>query len=131
MSRSGYSDDCEHLELYRGNVDRSLRSKRGQAFLGELAVALDAMPERKLIKHELIDSNGDCCAMGAVCKARGTDVSFVDPDDPERVAATVGIAKIMAAEIAFMNDEWSDNETPEQRWERMREWVGKNLQSVA
>lgn len=30
MSRSGYSDDCEYLDLYQANVDRALTGKRGQ-----------------------------------------------------------------------------------------------------
>jgi hypothetical protein len=33
MSRSGYSEDYEHMELYRANVDRTLAGKKGQAFL--------------------------------------------------------------------------------------------------
>ena len=33
MSRSQYSCDCEHLELYRASVDRALHGKRGQAFV--------------------------------------------------------------------------------------------------
>ena len=35
---------------------------------------------------------------------------------------------MMAAEIVFMNDEGSYlAETPEQRWTRMRKWVGEQL----
>lgn len=127
MSRSGYTDDCEYLALYRGNVERTLRGRRGQAFLRELAAALDAMPEKALIADALIDEQGDVCAMGAVCKARGMDASAIDYDSPDDVGKALGISRIMAAEIAYMNDEWVEDRTPERRWRRMREWVEKNL----
>jgi hypothetical protein len=46
MSRSGYSDDHSEWDLirWRGAVASAIRGKRGQAFLRELLVALDAMP---------------------------------------------------------------------------------------
>lgn len=44
MSRSGYVDDYEYLELYRASVERAIRGKRGQAFLRELAKVLDSVP---------------------------------------------------------------------------------------
>ncbi len=135
MSRSGYSDDCDYLELYRANVERTLGSKRGQAFLRELAEQMDAMPEKALIKHELINEAGGCCAIGVVCKSRHVDVNKIDDSDPRSVADAVGINHMMAAEIAYMNDEWGDgyddaSETPEARWTRMRKWVSENLVSI-
>jgi hypothetical protein len=33
----------------------------------------------------------------------------------------------MAAEIEFMNDDWSYSETPQKRWSRMRKWVEEQL----
>lgn len=47
MSRSGYSDDCDHIELWRAAVDAAVSGKRGQAFLRELLGALDAMRAAK------------------------------------------------------------------------------------
>lgn len=135
MSRSGYSDDCDEagrLNLYRGTVDRALSGKRGQAFLRELAAALDVMPEKKLIEGELINAQGECCAIGVVCKARGIDVSKVECEDPKSVAQAIGVAKAMAAEIAYMNDEyyWHEGkEDPAARWTRMREWVDSKLKT--
>lgn len=127
MSRSGYSEDCDNLNLYRGTVARTLRGKRGQQFLRELIAALDALPEKILIAGELITEHGECCAIGAVCKARSLDVSHVDYYDPERVGNLMGISSVMAAEIAFENDEaWADY-GPELRWKRMREWATENL----
>jgi hypothetical protein len=88
-----------------------------------MLAALDALPEKKLIAHEL--EHKECvCAIGAVGKTRGVDMSRIDPEDRERVAKTFNIAEAMAAEIVFMNDEgsWSD-ETPEARFCRMRRWI--------
>lgn len=84
MSRSGYTDDdCDNtLNLYRGTVQRAIRGKRGQAFLRELAAAMDSMPVKELIANELVAPNGQVCAIGAVCQARGLDVSKLDYNDP-------------------------------------------------
>ena len=131
MSRSGYVDDCEDplvLGRWRAQVRSAMRGKRGQAFLRELADAMDAMPEKILIANELINEDGDCCAIGVVCKARGIDVSKIDHEDPKHVGNAVGIARQLAAEIEYENDEgWYGSETPEARWVRMRklieEWI--------
>lgn len=132
MSRSGYSEDCDNLNLYRANVERVLKSKRGQAFLWELAEQMDAMPEKALIADELISATGDCCTMGVVCKSRGLDASKIDYEDPESVAKHLGINHMMAAEIAYMNDEYEwRSESPEQRWIRMRKWIEEQSGAVA
>lgn len=128
MSRSGYCDDgdYEYGQLYRNSVDRAIQGKRCQAFLKELATALDAMPEKRLIEAELISESGEVCAIGSVCKARGLDVKGIDVNDSEAVGKLVGISRSMAAEIEYMNDEWGrHDETPEQRWEKMRKWVDR------
>lgn len=132
MSRSGYTDDYDHIHLYRATVERSIRGKRGQAFLRELAEKMDAMPEKVLIADELIDDSGNCCAIGVVCKARGIGVDNVDYECPDAVGSLVGISRSMAAEIEYENDGDCDSwnpveETPSERWERMRKWVGDNL----
>jgi len=130
MSRSGYSDDCENYNLWRGVVSNAIGGKRGQAFLRALAEALDAMPEKVLIAGELVTEKGECCAIGAVCKARSLDVSNVDYEDPDRVAKLIDVAPAMAAEIAFMNDEYGkENELPSERWTRMRKWVSDKLRT--
>lgn len=125
MSRSGYNDDCDNWDLirYRGAVASALRGKRGQAFLREALAALDALPEKKLIKEEL-EEHGAYCTLGAVGKARGMDMAGVDPYDDWTVSRIFGIANSMAREIVFMNDEcgpWKEN--PEARWLRMRNWI--------
>ena len=155
MSRSGYVDDVEDnlaAGRWKAQVKSAIRGKRGQAFLRELAAAMDAMPVKELIANELVSAEGQCCTIGVVCKARGVDVSAVDPEEPEQVAVAVGISHQMAAEIEYLNDElgyryekvveekpadgphwhpgfrWDRvDEDPAERWKRMRAWVEKQL----
>ena len=93
-----------------------------QAFLKEMLAAMDALPEQKLISHEL-EENGSVCAIGAVGKARGIDMSRIDPEDRETVAHKFGIAGALTAEIVYTNDEYYRYETPEERFTRMRKWI--------
>ncbi len=127
MSRSGYSEDCENLALYRQTVENALKGKRGQAFLRELLEALDALEKKELITGVLKDDSG-ICAIAAVGLRRGIDMSGLDPEDSHSIARCFGIARCMAAEIEYENDEahW-DFETAEERFTRMRTWVICNL----
>lgn len=130
MSRSGYGDDCEgwQLIMWRGAVASAIRGKRGQAFLTEMLEALDAMPEKSLTENAL-EHDGEVCAMGAVGLKRGVDMSKVDAEDRSQVAGLFGISEALAAEIAYQNDEgWQ--ETPQERWTRMRTWAAGNLAKV-
>jgi len=132
MSRSGYIDDCEQWDLirWRGAVASAIRGKRGQAFLLEMYRAMEALPEHKLIAAEL-EKDGAVCAIGAVGKARGIDMSKIDPEDRDTVAGTFGIPPTLAAEIVYMNDEYFfSQETPEARYQQMRKWVVDNLLTV-
>lgn len=126
--RSGYCDDGgDNENLWRGSVMRALRGKRGQAFLKELIKALDALPEKKLIAHELEDE-GSFCAIGAVGRLRGMDMSKMLPENWGALAKEFGIAQAMVREIEYENDEgpWDDN-TPEGRFIYVRAWAVKNL----
>ncbi len=128
MSRSGYTYDCENLNLYRGAVDSAIRGKRGQAFLREMAAALDAMPVKELITDEVVRDDSGVCAIGSVALARGLDVSTLDVYDGDDVAKRFGIARALACEIEYENDECGkQGETPAERWTRMRRWVEANL----
>lgn len=136
MSRAGYTDDDSSeypLALWRGAVMSSIRGKRGQALLKELVVALDTMPEKRLIAHELVSNDGEVCALGAVALARGQDVSWVDPEAYEVVAKQFNIAEPLAREIEWENDEgvYGSQETPEHRWERMRAWAIEHISQQA
>lgn len=129
MSRSGYIDDMEdnwQMIKWRGMVASSIRGKRGQQFLKELLVALDAMPVKELIEHEL-EQDGEVCAIGALGKARGIDMSKIDPEDPTQVAGAFNIAECLAQEVVFENDEQCSHETSEQRWVSMRRWVASKI----
>lgn len=81
MSRHGYSDDCEHVAMWRGVVASATRGKRGQAFFRALVDALDAMPEKRLIAGLLEDAEGSVCALGCLGRARGIEPSSLDTCD--------------------------------------------------
>lgn len=137
MGRSGYSDDIEDMRkliCWRGAVTKAFKGGRGQAFLRDMLVALDSVADGKLISNDLVRPDGSVCALGAVGKARGIDMSNIDPEDLESVAAKFGIARAMAAEITYENDEggpsyWSD-EKPEARFERMRKWIESQIRKT-
>ncbi len=131
MSRSGYSDDfCGNewdLIRWRGAVASAIRGRKGQAFLKEMLGVLDSMESKRLIDNELA-IGGEVCAIGAVGRARGLDMSGIDPEDRSTVAGTFGIAEALAAEIVWENDEDGfSKETPEARYQRMRQWVQSHI----
>lgn len=131
MSRSGYTGYCDGWELirWRGAVNSAIKGKRGQSFLRELLAALDAMPRKRLIRGELIES-GEFCTLGVIGQRRGIPIDQLDPYDTGTVADTFRIAEALVKEIMELNDgpAWRAKEdTPEARWERMRKWVISNL----
>jgi hypothetical protein len=132
MSRSGYSDDCDNIHLYRGAVDSAIGGKRGQQFLKDLLCALDEMSEKKLISDEL-EIGGEFCALGVVGRKRGVELAELNPEDSWYIGKVFNIAESMAREIVYMNDEdywssgWYKEESTENRWIRMREWVASNI----
>lgn len=146
MSRSGYVEDMDdqwRFIRYRGAVNSAIRGKRGQAFLKEMLKALDAMPVKRLIAHDLeaIDRLSfshwglieaeSVCAIGSVGKVRGVDMRRLDPEDSNGVASAFGIADCLAREVVYMNDEGHyAMETPEQRFTRMRAWVIEQIVAV-
>jgi hypothetical protein len=133
MSRSGYSDDIDDnwsWIRWRGYVASAIRGKRGQAFLREMLAAMDALPEKKLIANDLETPDGAVCAIGSVGKARGIDMSALDPEDSSTVARTFGINEKLVQEIVYMNDEAFDNywcKTPEERFGKMRAWIVSHI----
>lgn len=144
MSRSGYDNDYDDengaLAMYRGMVASATRGKRGQALLKDILIAMNGIPERRLIAHDL-EAKGSVCAIGAAGRLRGVDMSGLDPDDAETVAYRFNVADCLAREVVYMNDEcgypneyewrygrprWRE-ETPEERYERMRKWVRSQI----
>lgn len=128
MSRSGYSDDCENINLWRGNVERTINGARGQAFLLELVHALEEMPEKRLIQDSLLYGK-EVCALGAVGLKRGIDMASLNPEEPEDVGRAFGISSMLAQEIVFENDEKMQRQTPEERWKRMHAWAKDHLKA--
>lgn len=132
MSRSGYTDDCDnnwaHI-CWRGAVKSATKGKRGQTFFKELLTALDAMPVKRLITDALQESGG-FCTLGVLGHSRGMSMENIDPHEPEQVSKEFDIACSLAQEVVYMNDEWADyyrEETPEQRWQRMRDWIESQI----
>jgi hypothetical protein len=141
VSRSGYTDDIDDqwsFIQWRGAVKSALQGRRGQLFLMEMLAAMDALPVKRLVANELeapdlvpcshwgMFEAQSVCAIGAVGKRRGVDMTSIDPDDYETVARKFGIAQAMAQEIVFINDEWG-RETPEARFIRVREWIASQI----
>jgi hypothetical protein len=111
MSRSGYVDYDEEntIGLWRGAVKRSIRGKRGQTALKELAAAMDAMPKKTLAAESLVTSDGQFCTLGVLGQARGLDMNPIDPEDWDAVAKAFDIAPAMVREIVYENDEVLDD----------------------
>lgn len=160
MSRSGYTDDDDdgRRGLWRGAVASSLRGKRGQAALHDLAQAMDTMPVKALAAESLVNASGELCTLGVLGQSRGMDVSQFDPDDWAAVAKAFGLSQAMVREIVYLNDErytpyewerievfgpirhyndrapWQrvDHDDPgARRWQYMRKWVAEWTQSQA
>jgi hypothetical protein len=134
VGRSGYTDDCDsnwQFIKWRGQVASVIRGKRGQAFLLEMWRAMQALPAHKLIRDEFENEyDGTVCALGAVGKARGLDMSEIDIEDYEAVATAFGIPHQLAQEIMYMNDDAWWRATPEERFAKMTKWVAEKLKPV-
>lgn len=142
MSRCGYSDDLDPLDLgrWRAQVASAIRGKRGQAFLRDLLAALDAMPDKRLVEQEF-ETDGEVCTLGCIARARGIDMTKFDPEDElvgHDIGPALGIAHQLAREIMWENDEFytwdptrgrirDDPTEPERRWKYMRDWVARQI----
>lgn len=125
MSRSGYidGDGCDEFDAlrsygWRANVNRCINGRRGQAFMWELYLALEALPKRELITGALVsDESGSVCALGAVAVRRGmeipdkfklTDDEFrfeTDMEFAEAMGPLFGLKDMLAREVMYVNDE--------------------------
>lgn len=139
--RSGYSEsgdlDQKDLAMWRGRVASAMRGNRGQQLLKDALAALDAMPVKRLIKEKLVVSeSGDVCTLGAVAPKRGVaDINEIDPEDHDTLGKRFNVAPCLIQEIEYENDEagpWNNGngETPEQRFERVRKWLVKNIKAT-
>lgn len=133
MSRHGYSDDLDVLDLgrWRGQVASAIRGKRGQAFLRALIEALDAMPVKELGSDDMVDADGCACALAALDKHRGGDPENLDPHDWESLGSEFNIAPQLAQEVMYINDEcWPRNDKAK-RWQEVRSWAADRLSAPA
>ena len=139
MSRSGYGFEIDEFDgsgnLYRANVDRALAGKRGQKFLKEMLVSLEALPKKRLLA-EVMQQDDEVCAIGSVGLARGMDMSELDPEIYPEMDFAVAISKAfkiavpMAAEVMYYNDIRA-KETPEERYIRMRNWIASHIKHTS
>lgn len=133
MGRSGYQEDFDYEDplafaRWRGQVASAIRGKRGQQFFRGLIEALDAMPQKRLIKDQLVSKDGEVCALGQLGRHQGKDMSKVDEWDWDGLGGMFNIAHQLAQETMYINDEEGyDTETPEHRWARVRRWAEHNL----
>ena len=127
MNRSGYVDDFDTWASikWRGAVKSAIRGKRGQAFFRKLIAALDAMPEKKLVAHDLVTDEGEVCALGAAGIAHGIPVHDVKPDDHDELARRFDVAPALIKETEFVNDDDFGYSVPtdERRWQLVRNWA--------
>jgi len=128
VSRSGYSDDLDVLQLgrWRGIIRSASKGQRGQAFFRSLVEALDAMPDKRLGKDDMVDDSGCMCSLAALAKHRGSDPDRLNPYDYKSLGQEFNIAHQLAREVMYHNDQgtWK-RETPEDRWLRMRNWAAE------
>jgi len=116
MSRLNYTEDEDftgQFALWQANCRRSLKGKAGQAALRRLEAALVAMPEKRIIKGKLVNSEADVCAIGALARAEGklpepehfTDDDEDDLDDTAEFAAdNLNVPRLVAWKVVEMND---------------------------
>lgn len=149
MSRSCYTDDEDYddpLAAYRWRqaVKRAIEGKRGQALLRELLEALDSMHDKRLYAGSFATSGGEYCVLGVLGAKRGVKMddlgSEEDGCDPSLVGDRFGIARAMAAEIMYKNDERHRHDelcvdreyvpnprAAECRFGRMRAWIAGKI----
>ena len=135
MSRSSYSDDYGddypgQLELYRANVARSIRGKKGQARLRELHAALLAMPVKELHADTFVSPAGQACALGVWALAQhGGDIKAAqlvreDADDEDIEAALPSWPRLVVKDLIYRNDDVADGRhtTVDVEGPRPHEW---------
>lgn len=122
MSRSGYQDcdggdEFDNLRAcgWQANVQRCISGRKGQAFMWELYLALEALPTRELITKALIDQSGGVCSLGSVAVFRGMTIpddwkatADSEPDDyefAEAMGPLFGLKDMLAREVMYQNDD--------------------------
>ena len=145
---------------WQNDLRRALTSKRGQRILRDIEAALLALPEHKLIADQIIDvvdwdENGDpvetprffgVCAVGAYAVHRkmveGTPWNEavlelgeeypveVDCFETQQLGQSLGLARTVAWQLAYLNDERFASCTPEERHAGVLYWVRGQIKPV-
>lgn len=128
MERHGYNEDGDDTWSYikwRGIIASATRGKRGQQFFRDLVAALDAMPQKRLVRGELQDTECEVCALGALGQHKHLAMDQVDTEDWEKLGQLFGVAEQLTREVMYWNDQ--SGQTPEQRWNIVREWAARQI----
>lgn len=152
MSRHGYSDDYSNEwhdiaanGRWKASLNRAIKGKRGQAFLRAFIDQLESMPldKRELGADSITEPSGAMCSLGVMLHANGKPApspeseSYLGPFEGweewetrewwtenagPAIAEDLNIAKSMAEEIMYVNDEWFNppRDCPRQRERRLR-----------
>lgn len=128
------------------DLHRRLTSGRGQRILRDILDGLILMPEWRLVDGWIAQAPDEDAPYGAVCvvgayaayqrvKAGESWTEAVDvlaerwggeQDDAwvtQQLGRSVGLAKAVAIELAWLNDEMFSNLSPEERWHEMVGWI--------
>lgn len=122
--------------IYAGStkISRAIGSDRGQLFLQELLTAMDALERPRLVGMVLecnpdpVDGYCDVCALGSVGRLRGIDM-LSDERLSTDLQEMFGISLGMLFAVTDTNDSYPLEETPEQRFTRVRSWVESEIDS--
>lgn len=149
MSRVSYSDDWDDIAVlnagrWEKNSRAVLTSKRGQRVLREIEAALLELPEKRLSYETFCEwsptAEINCCVLGAYALHMGKKPSELEHlngdefgpfEDANETASQIegmgGITFTMAWNLIELNDEVYGHCTPEQRYEKVLEWVRKHI----
>lgn len=135
ISWSDEEDRPGQFDLWQANCRRSLNGRAGQEALRDLESALLAMPEKRLIVDDLA-VDGEVCAVGALMRARGVPQGRLEEisgdDDTDVLAAKEArVPRLVGWKLVELNDYELEHVTPEQRYERVLDWVRERLLPAA
>lgn len=148
MSRYDYESGDYPAHWWQIDLERALTSGRGQRLLREVLAALIAMPRWELIEAEIVEVttddddqvvDGAVCAVGAYaayCIRQGgwtwtEALSQLAEDgwrggdsyDTQRLGQKYGLARTVAYELGWLNDEAYARLSPSERWHAVFGWV--------
>lgn len=140
MSRLSYNEMSSVEEVrWQRNSAMTLKSKRGQQMLRDLEAALLALPQKRLLGDTFYEpESGEVCALAAYARHKGCDVEKLQrleldsgEEQADWVAWMYDQARTLTWNIIDLNDNGGGyfvrHETPEQRYERVLQWVQSHL----